>query len=173
MRAGDGSIPVIMEQRLIEIGDWLKINGEAIYDSTPATWSCQHTVGVLRGRQLGLDHSFQQAYRVMDLIGQEPKDGFASIEMFFTAKVTDEVAFLYAISVGYPQGKLIIRDVEVSSATQVHMLGHPEELLFEFDGSDLEIHVPLLHPNVLPCSHAYSFRVSHAILKPEQSHPDL
>ena len=27
----DGTIPVIMQQRLMEIGDWLKINGEAIY----------------------------------------------------------------------------------------------------------------------------------------------
>ena len=29
----DGRIPVIMEQRLTEIGDWLKINGDAIYGS--------------------------------------------------------------------------------------------------------------------------------------------
>jgi alpha-L-fucosidase len=29
--AADGTIPVIMQQRLIEIGKWLKINGEAIY----------------------------------------------------------------------------------------------------------------------------------------------
>lgn len=27
----DGTIPVIMQQRLLEIGDWLKTNGEAIY----------------------------------------------------------------------------------------------------------------------------------------------
>lgn len=29
--AADGTIPVIMQQRLIEMGKWLKINGEAIY----------------------------------------------------------------------------------------------------------------------------------------------
>ncbi len=28
---GDGRIPVIMQQRLIEMGDWLKVNAEAIY----------------------------------------------------------------------------------------------------------------------------------------------
>ena len=29
----DGRIPVIMQQRLADIGDWLEINGEAIYDT--------------------------------------------------------------------------------------------------------------------------------------------
>ena len=29
--AADGTIPVIMQQRLLEIGKWLKVNGEAIY----------------------------------------------------------------------------------------------------------------------------------------------
>lgn len=29
----DGRIPVIMQQRLVDIGDWLSVNGEAIYDT--------------------------------------------------------------------------------------------------------------------------------------------
>jgi alpha-L-fucosidase len=29
----DGLIPVIMQQRLIDMGDWLKVNGDAIYES--------------------------------------------------------------------------------------------------------------------------------------------
>lgn len=34
--AADGTIPVIMQQRLADIGAWLKINGEAIYATTAA-----------------------------------------------------------------------------------------------------------------------------------------
>jgi len=31
----DGTIPVIMQQRLADIGKWLTVNGESIYDSKP------------------------------------------------------------------------------------------------------------------------------------------
>lgn len=31
--AADGTIPVLQQQRLIDIGDWLSVNGEAIYDA--------------------------------------------------------------------------------------------------------------------------------------------
>jgi alpha-L-fucosidase len=33
--AADGRIPVIMQERLVEIGEWLKVNGEAIYRTKP------------------------------------------------------------------------------------------------------------------------------------------
>ncbi|ULQ55346.1 alpha-L-fucosidase [Flavihumibacter rivuli] len=31
--AADGTLPVIMQERLLEIGNWLKVNGESIYDT--------------------------------------------------------------------------------------------------------------------------------------------
>src|SRR5438445_11604344 len=40
----DGMIRVIMEERLTQMGDWLKINGEVIYGSRPLKNSRQWTV---------------------------------------------------------------------------------------------------------------------------------
>jgi len=43
--AADGTIPVIMQQRLLEIGNWLKTNGEAIY-STQAFIKSKNDLGI-------------------------------------------------------------------------------------------------------------------------------
>eukprot|EP00823_Brevimastigomonas_motovehiculus_P009153 TRINITY_DN8811_c0_g1_i1.p1 TRINITY_DN8811_c0_g1~~TRINITY_DN8811_c0_g1_i1.p1 ORF type:complete len:459 (-),score=81.63 TRINITY_DN8811_c0_g1_i1:352-1728(-) len=40
----DGTIPSIMQQRLLEIGDWMKVNGEAIHKTR--TWRVQQEGGI-------------------------------------------------------------------------------------------------------------------------------
>jgi alpha-L-fucosidase len=46
--AADGSIPVIMQQRLLEIGKWLKTNGESIY-GTKAFIKTRNDIGINPG----------------------------------------------------------------------------------------------------------------------------
>jgi len=42
----DGMIVPIQEERLLQLGEWLEINGDAIYESTPWTTQNDTTPGV-------------------------------------------------------------------------------------------------------------------------------
>ena len=116
--AADGTIPVIMEQRLLEIGDWLKVNGEAIYGSRYAGRSCQWSDGKRPGQQYG---EFMIKYNLMEQIGQQPKGGMAVKQAFFTKKP----GVLYAIIPGWPGKTLVLRDINAPNDAAVTMLGVP------------------------------------------------
>ena len=157
----DGTIPVIMEQRLAEIGDWLKVNGEAIYGTRFAGRSCQWTEGARPEQKLG---QYMVKYELMDQLGQAPKDGRAVKQVFFTKKPDA----LYAIAAGWPGRKLVLRDVTVPAGAAVTLLGIPGELKHQTDGSTLTIEVPDLAPGQEPCRYAYAFRIAGACVSPEK-----
>jgi alpha-L-fucosidase len=92
---GDGRIPVIMQQRLLEIGDWLRVNGEAIYGTRFAGRDCQWSDGKRPGQEYG---EYMVKYNLMEQIGHQPKNGVAVKQVFFTRKPDA----LYAITPGWP-----------------------------------------------------------------------
>src|SRR5256886_17589525 len=67
----DGTIPVIMEQRLKEIGDWMKINGEAIYGTNPWKNTRQWTAGEVPN--CDYNKEFSSPYEVTTLIAKPPQ----------------------------------------------------------------------------------------------------
>ena len=79
----DGRIPVIMQQRLIDIGDWLKVNGDAIYGTEAYKQSYQWSIGVKPGKS---DKSFMAAYSAAqsvhptDLSLSHPRLGWRIVE---------------------------------------------------------------------------------------------
>ncbi len=79
----DGTIPVIMQQRLVDIGDWLRVNGEAIYGTRFAGRSCQWSDGKQPEQKFG---EYMVKYNLMEQIGQAPKNGAAVKQAFFTKK---------------------------------------------------------------------------------------
>jgi alpha-L-fucosidase len=158
---GDGRIPVIMQQRLLEIGDWLKVNGEAIYGTRHAGRDSQWSAGKRPGQEYG---EFKVEYNLLDHIGQQPKGDRAVKQLFFTKKPDA----LYAISPGWPGPELIVRDVRVPAKSTLQLLGYPAPLRYRVKGPDLVIRLPQLGPDEAPGRYAYSIKIPGATLLPER-----
>ena len=158
---GDGTIPPLMEQRLLEIGEWLAVNGEAIYGTRTAGRSAQWSEGKRPDQQFG---EFMVKYNLLDQIGQQPKNGIAVKQAFFTK--TPEA--LYAITPGWPGKKLVLRDIQAPANAVVTMLGVPGRLRSTLNGTTLTIETPDLAPDQAPSRHAFAFKIAGANALPEK-----
>lgn len=110
---GDGTIPVVMEERLLQMGEWMKLNGEAIYGTKPWKTSRQWSAGEVEKVDYNKEYSTQ--YDLMKLIGR-PTGGKATIEAFFTTKGSS----VYAIVPRWPGREFTLKDM---TAKSVSLLG--------------------------------------------------
>ena len=153
---GDGRIPVIMQDRLLEMGKWLKVNGEAIYGTRYAGRDCQWSEGKRPGQEFG---EYKVKYDLMQQIGQAPKGDRAVKQIFFTKKP----GALYAITPGWPGAGLVIRNIKVGGGEPaVTLLGYAGKLSCGTKGNDLVIPLPNFTGDELPCQHAYVFKIPGA-----------
>ncbi|MGA2619349.1 MAG: alpha-L-fucosidase [Thermoguttaceae bacterium] len=159
--SGDGTIPVVMEQRLLEIGDWLRVNGEAIYGTRFAGRSCQWSAGKRPGQQYG---EFMVKYNLLEQVGQKPHGERAVKQAFFTKKP----GVLYAITPGWPGKDLVLRRIRVPGDAAVTMLGVPGKLARKLEGDTLTVTMPDLGPDAAPCRHAYVIKITGAEVVPEK-----
>lgn len=151
----DGTIPVIMQERLLAIGAWLDTNGEAIYETrmwkTPCQWSEGEIPELKRGEYMSQFNILEQTVA--------PPPGQARKEVLFTFKD----GTLYAIAPKWPGAKLRLKKVQPTGDTQAIFLATGAALPWRAEGNDLIVTLPEVDPNLLADQHAYVFRISDII----------
>jgi alpha-L-fucosidase len=153
----DGVIPVVMQERLVQIGDWLRPNGEAIYGTTalkrPAQWSA--------GQVPRLEQKeFRAEYDITQMV-DNPPSGYARVEAFFTQKDAN----IYAILPRWPQGDLVLHDFAASNAAKATLIGSERSLSLKTSGRDIVIAIPDSLRAGEPPQQAYVIRMTslHAL----------
>jgi len=138
----DGTIPEPEAEMLRAIGRWLKVNGEAIYNTRPASILGEGPTEVAEGQ-------FTDTHRT----------SFTGQDFRFTTNGNT----LYAIALAWPGEKAVIKSLATGSSLQkgkiarISMLG-AGELQWTQDSEGLHI----TSPAQKPCDDAFSFKVEFA-----------
>lgn len=149
-----GQIPPIMQERLLEIGAWLKINGEAIYGTQRWRNESQWTA---TGKP---DYKPAKGEDPLLKITADPAPGYASKEAFFTW--SPQTKSLYAILPRYPADKrLTLRGISLPAGTEVTLLETKEKLKWEAgQNGQTTISLPEYYPDKFKSTHAFVLKIA-------------
>lgn len=136
----DGTIPEDQKERMREMGKWLKLNGEAIYESRPWLIYGEGPTETLTGHLA--DMKF---------------DGFGDEDIRFTTRDGQ----LYAIALGWPEsGILPIKSLSISryngKIKSIELIGHETPLSWKQNDTALVVELPANKP----CKHAFVFKIN-------------
>ncbi|MGA2499507.1 MAG: alpha-L-fucosidase, partial [Tepidisphaeraceae bacterium] len=139
----DGRIPDTAQGILTGIGDWLKVNGEAIYGTRPWTIFGE---GPTRNKGGGFSENADRPFTARDI------------------RFTTRGDKLYAIALAWPLDRqLTVKSLaKPNQITKVELLGHDGELKW----AQTEENLVVTMPESKPCQNAYALRITGQKLAP-------
>lgn len=123
--SADGTINPLMQDRLLEMGKWLTVNGEAVYNTR--SWSKECT-------EPGKDPTI---YYTQSVNGNE---------LYVFVLKWEPVVHLTCVH----SASAVVRMLGVPTNSSL-----PQPKIVETDGSGISIEMPLLTPDMVPCQHAW------------------
>ena len=147
-----GKIPPVMQERLLSMGQWLKINGEAIYNTTRWKQASQWSEG-----KTGYKAAHGEDPILKTTISPNP--GYAVKEAFFT--YNENTNTLYAILPRYPDNNtFILNHAHLPQNITVSFLATGEPLKWENKDSAAWIHLPAYNPNKITAPEAFVIKIT-------------
>jgi len=138
----DGTIPMLQQERLVEMGEWLKINGEAIYGTK--RWIVPHEGPMVESVNPRLDKNWEWTET-----RERPM-------VFYTRKGET----VYAICLAWP-GKVLKLDSPIPTPeAQVRMPGCSQPLDWKPGEKGMVIQVPAMPDREIPCRDAWAFKLT-------------
>ncbi len=137
-------------ENMWEIGDWLQVNGEAIYNTRPFFEPNPNCKRVPSGGQVPPEFKHMD-YRYWWRHKQTVKAAASHGPLYHTAKK----GVVYVIHWGWPGEKIVIPDIRAKESSSIRMLGVDKDLTWQQKGKDLVIKTP----DEKPCKYAYSFKI--------------
>jgi len=144
-----GKIPVIMQERLLQIGSWLKTNGEAIYGSRLWHNSFQWS---LKGEK---NYKPKQHYLGSEVILKQtidPELGYAVKELFFTQNKE-----AYFVILPKWKHEITIRDFKAPKDAKISLLATHQTLKGKQKGNDFVITLPDYNPSLFKETDGYAY----------------
>ena len=149
-----GKIPPIMQERLLQIGEWLGINGEAIYNTSKWKIASQWSEG---------DQHYKPKSSSGDLLLKltiDPDPGYAVKEIFYTYNAGKNN--LFAIFPKYPDNKkLVLQNIQLPAGTIIDFLSTNEKMKWRQEGENVVVDLPEYNPNKIRSPYAYVLKIGN------------
>lgn len=156
---GSGKIPAIMQERLLQMGSWLKKNGEAIYNTCSWDRPCQWSEGKRNYKPERASGDFKANGDFMLKMTTNPEPGYAVKECFFTCNPVNKK--VYAILPKWPvNNRFVIKKMKMKPGSKVILLETGELLKWKQVKEDLVLTFPAFNPDQHKSEYAFALSIT-------------